>query len=172
MHEQGPRGRILGALPLTFVVLAAVDCGAPSAPPTVNDVVAVLDDWHAAAAAADETRYFGHFAPDGVFLGTDDTERWTVPEFRAYASPVFSEGRGWTYVPRDRHVSFSNDGRLAWFDEKLDNERYGRVRGTDVLRGTDEGWKVVHYSLSFPIPNDVTLRVAEILRESEAERRR
>jgi hypothetical protein len=25
-----------------------------------------------------EARYFGHFAPDGVFKGTDDTERWTL----------------------------------------------------------------------------------------------
>ena len=30
----------------------------------------VLDDWHAAASAADEQRYFGHFTPDAVFLGT------------------------------------------------------------------------------------------------------
>src|SRR6266545_7462239 len=35
---------------------------------------AMLDDWHAAAAAADEARYFAHFATDAVFLGTDATE--------------------------------------------------------------------------------------------------
>ena len=65
---------------------------------------------------------------------------------------------------------FSADGKLAWFDEKLDNEKYGRVRGTGVLRLTDEGWKLVQYSLSFPIPNDITLAVAEIVRGFEAER--
>ena len=156
--------RFLGALLLTAAVLAVAGCGASSAPPTVEAVAAVLDDWHAAAAAADEERYFGHFASDGVFLGTDDNERWPVAAFRAYAHTRFSEGRGWTYVPRDRNVLFSSDGRVAWFDEKLDNESYGRVRETGVLRRTDEGWKLVHYSLSFPIPNDVTLAVVEIVR--------
>jgi len=150
-------------------VLAVVGCGASRTPPTVEGVAAVLDDWHAAAAAADEERYFGHFAPDGVFLGTDDSERWTVAAFRAYAQRRFSEGQGWTYVPRDRNVDFSPDGRVAWFDEKLDNESYGRVRGTGVLRRTDDGWKIVHYSLSFPIPNDVTLAVVGIVRAGEGQ---
>jgi len=165
MHERRVRLWIgcRGSLLSTLVVLATAGCGASSVPATVEDVAAVLDDWHA-AAAADEERYFGHFASDGVFLGTDDSERWTVAGFRDYAHPYFSQGRGWTYLPRERHVLLSDDGRLAWFDEKLDNEQYGRVRGTGVLRRTDEGWKIVHYSLSFPIPNEVTLTVAEFVR--------
>ena len=132
-------------------------------------MAAVLDDWHAAAAVADEERYFGHFASDGVFLGTDDSERWTVAAFRAYAHARFSEGQGWTYVPRDRNVAFSSDGRVAWFDEKLDNEAYGRVRGTGVLGRTADGWKIIHYSLSFPIPNDVARAVVEIVRGGEGQ---
>ena len=36
-----------------------------------QQVAAVLDDWHQAASVADEARYFGHFAPNGVFIGTD-----------------------------------------------------------------------------------------------------
>ena len=157
------------ALFSTLVVLAGVGCGRSGALPIVPDVAAVLDDWHAAAAAADEERYFGHFASDGVFLGTDDSERWTVTEFRDYAHPFFSQGRGWTYLPRERHVLLSADRSLAWFDEKLDHETYGRVRGTGVLRRTAEGWKLVHYSLSFPIPNEVTLTVAEIVRGGAAQ---
>jgi hypothetical protein len=47
----------------------------------------VLDDWHPAASVADEPRYFGHFAPNGVFMGTDATERWTVTEFQKWAQP-------------------------------------------------------------------------------------
>jgi hypothetical protein len=38
------------------------------------------------------------FAPDGIFIGTDATERWTVAEFKAYAKPHFDKGRGWTYT--------------------------------------------------------------------------
>ena len=45
-----------------------------------RQVEAVLDDFHAAAAASDEARYFDHFSAEGVFLGTDATERWTLGE--------------------------------------------------------------------------------------------
>ena len=55
----------------------------------------VVDDWHDAAAKADETRYFAHFTDDGVFLGTDATERWDVPAFRKYAHPHFAKGKAW-----------------------------------------------------------------------------
>src|SRR5688572_25567219 len=60
-------------------------------------VAETLDDFHDAAGRADEQRYFAHFAPEGVFLGTDGSERWDVAAFRAYAHPHFAAGRGWTY---------------------------------------------------------------------------
>ena len=63
---------------------------------------------------------------------------------------------------------FLDDGGLAWFDEKLDHDRYGRVRETGVLRRTGLGWQIVHYNLSFPIPNAVALDVVEIVRASDA----
>jgi ketosteroid isomerase-like protein len=126
----------------------------------------VLDDWHAAAAAADAERYFGHFASDGIFLGTDAGERWTLPEFRAYAMPYFLEGRGWTYVPSNRHVMFSSDGNLAWFDEALTSEKYGQLRGTGVLRRSDEDWKLVQYNMTFAVPNGVTGDVVSLIRKA------
>ena len=139
-------------LPTLLLVsgLAAVSAVAAD----TDAVSSVLDDFHAAASAADEERYFAHFTPDAVFLGTDATERWTVPQFREYAHPHFKEGRGWTYVATERHVMFSPDGALAWFDEKLRNEKYGVTRGTGVLRRTGEGWKIAHYSLTFLVPNE------------------
>jgi len=124
----------------------------------------VLDDWHDAAASADEERYFGHFAADGIFVGTDDSERWSVAEFRSYAHPHFAEGRGWTYVPVERHVTLSRDGLVAWFDEKLDNEKYGRVRGSGVLRNVAGSWKLVHYVMSFPIPNELSRDIVALVR--------
>jgi hypothetical protein len=42
---------------------------------SVQQVGAVLDDWHQAAYVTDESGYFGYFAPNGVFMGTDATER-------------------------------------------------------------------------------------------------
>lgn len=129
-----------------------------------GDVDSVLDDFHLAAAEADAPRYFGHFAPDGVFLGTDATERWTVPEFRKYADPYFSKGAGWKYTPSDRHVVFSANGRLAWFDERLSNPSYGKLRGSGVLRRTASGWKILQYNLTFLIPNDKAREVVDLIR--------
>ena len=120
-----------------------------------SQVSAVLDDWHAAAAAADEARYFGHFAPNAVFLGTDATERWTVEEFRRYAHPYFAKGKAWSFKAVERHIAFSPDGAVAWFDEKLDTPNLGPSRGSGVLVKISGRWKITHYDLSVPIPNDL-----------------
>ena len=125
-------------------------------------VEAVLDDWHDAAAKADEQRYFAHMAADAIYLGTDASERWTKEEFRAYAHPHFASGKGWTYEPRERHVSVAQD--VAWFDERLWNAKYGECRGTGVLRKVGGKWKIVHYSLSLPIPNDVVPELLQLLK--------
>ena len=143
-------------------VLLVAACSA--APRQANDVTAVLDDFHDAAAKADEARYFAHFAPEGVFLGTDATERWTVEEFRAYAHPHFAKGSGWTYKPRDRSVEFSPAGDVAWFDEMLDNASYGELRGSGALRRIDGAWKITQYNLAFTVPNDAAKDVVERIR--------
>jgi len=72
---------------------------------------------------ADLEGYFELFTPEAVFLGTDPGERWSVEEFRAYAEPLFRQGRGWTYRPAERHVVVASGGGTAWFDELLVNEK-------------------------------------------------
>ena len=129
-----------------------------------DSIAVVLDDFHAAAAAADFDRYFAHFTADGVFIGTDATEHWTTDEFRVYAKPSFDAGRGWTYVPRVRHIYLAPDGNTAWFDELLDNAGLGETRGTGVLVRTDGGWKVAQYHLTVPVPNSLVRRVVEMIR--------
>jgi hypothetical protein len=115
---------------------------------------AMLDDWHDAAARADETRYFDHFAVGGVFLGTDATERWEIPAFRAYAHPRFASGRAWTFHAVERHVHVA-DATHAWFDERLATERLGPARGSGVVvRGKDGAWRIEQYNLALTIPNE------------------
>jgi hypothetical protein len=126
-------------------------------------VQGVLESFHAAASRADEQAYIGSFARDGVFLGTDASERWDVPSFRAYVHPFFATGRGFTYVPRDRHVGFSASGDVAWFDELLDHERYGELRGTGVLVREAGRWAIVQYNLTFTVPNEVAGQVVPLL---------
>src|ERR1700733_7428551 len=108
---------------------------------TVQQGAAGLDDWHEAASVADEARYFNHFAANGVFMGTDATERWTVSEFRAWAKPHFARKSAWSFKPRDRHIDFSADGNTAWFDEMLDTPNLGVCRGSGVLIHAGNIWK-------------------------------
>jgi len=166
---------------VSLAAAALVGCGAPrgasgagethtphgserAATSAAADVAALLDRLHATAARADGADYFGCFTADAVFMGTDATERWTLAEFRAYAEPYFAAGRGWTYAALERHVAFDGDGDTAWFDERLWNATYGECRGSGVLVRADGGWRVAHYVLSFPIPNDLAPRFTSEIR--------
>lgn len=112
-----------------------------------------LDNLHLDAARADYDSYFNHYTADAVFLGTDQSERWSIAEFQAYARPYFEAGQGWEYHPRERFIM--GEGPLRWFDEVLWSDNYGYCRGTGVVVKTDAGWRVTHYSLTFLIPNEV-----------------
>lgn len=136
-----------------------------------REILAVLDQLHAAASNADETAYFALYAPEAVFIGTDAAERWTKEEFREYAKPYFDQGKGWTYAPRpdSRHVTIlpDSDGRVAFFEELLDNTKYGTCRGTGVVRKVRGRWLVSQYHLTFPIPNEMAERVTGEIRAWE-----
>ncbi|HEX8437577.1 nuclear transport factor 2 family protein [Archangium sp.] len=140
---------------LLCLTLLAAAPEAPTPPDPTAAVNAVLDDWHKAAAQADEARYFGHFTPDAVYLGTDASERWTRDEFRAWARPYFAKGKAWSFTAVSRHVSVSKDGAVAWFDEALATPNMGPARGSGVLVKDGEAWKIAQYNLSVPIPNDL-----------------
>lgn len=131
-------------------------------------VEGVLDRLHAAASAADGPAYWACFAPNAVFLGTDAGERWSLDQFKAYAEPLFAKGRGWTYVKTSRTVTMQ-DERTAWFDELLENTKYGTCRGSGiVVRGGDGVWRIAQYNLSVPIPNDLLEGFAQKIREHDA----
>jgi predicted metalloprotease with PDZ domain/ketosteroid isomerase-like protein len=124
-----------------------------------TEIARVIDDWHAAAAEADIERYFDHFTPDAIFMGTDATEHWDRDAFLDYASPYFERGRAWTFHPRDRVIDVS--GKAAWFDELLDSETYGELRGSGVLIKKGDTWKIAQYNLSIPLPNAIAADVVE-----------
>lgn len=152
--------------PWPLLVTVLVGCAATG--PGASAARATLDAFHAAASEADEDRYFELFAPQGVFLGTDGTERWTVDEFRAYAHPHFEKGTGWTYLPGERHVRLAPDGQVAWFDEALTHAKYGELRGTGVLRAIDGQWRVEQYNLTFTVPNDRAKAVVSLIHSGES----
>lgn len=131
----------------------------------------VLDDLHDAASKAQEERYFSLFTTNAVFLGTDATERWPIAEFRAYAHERFSQGKGWTYTVKDRHIELAANRQVAWFDEAVENAKYGLCRGTGVLERAADGWKISQYNLTVPVPNDLLPGIAEQIREFQKARK-
>jgi hypothetical protein len=144
-----------------FLLFVAACAHAPSKGPAEQSVASALDDFHDAATRADEDRYFAHFAPGGLFLGTDATERWDVAAFRAYAHPYFARGKAWSFRAARRNVSVRGD--LAWFDEDLETQNLGPARGSGVLALRDGKWLIEQYVLSITVPNARFRAVRELL---------
>ena len=126
-----------------------------------------LNRWHKAASKADAQIYLGSLDKDAIFLGTDSKERWSKDEFSRFTKKYFDQGKGWTYTARERHVYLSPENTTAWFDEKLENAKYGDVRGSGVLIKKPSGWKIVQYNLSFPIPNEIAKNVVQQIADLE-----
>jgi len=140
---------------LVPALLSLVACSrAPDRSALEAEVGKTLDAFHDAAARADEEAYFKLFAKDGVFLGTDAKERWSVTQFREYAHPHFAKGKAWTFKATRRAITLSSDARVAWFDEDLATPHLGPSRGSGVLVCEGEVWRIAHYDLSVPIPNE------------------
>ena len=145
---------MLGRAVLIIATLSIGACATGPAPRHVTPagIDVVLDDFHRAASEGAADRYLAHYTDDGVFFGTDATERWTVQQFEPYVRNAFARG-GWTYVPRDRTVFVADDGQTAWFDEMLDGSTGIVARGTGVLVRDGDTWRVAQYNFSVPFPN-------------------
>lgn len=157
------RGLVLAAVLLT---------GVWSAPATAADdemtaqVGAFLDGWHADAAHAD-LRYFDKMAADGVYIGTDRSERWVRDDFKAWAKPYFARGKAWEFHAFNRHVAASADHNIIWFDEQL-HTQMGICQASGVIRQDRDGMHIVHYQLSLAVPNDLVNPIKKQIEDYEA----
>ncbi len=115
---------------------------------------AFLDLWHAAAASANEDRFFSSMAQDAVYLGTDPEEHWYRDELKKWAEPYFQRESAWTFtcVSRNIYTDISSSG-IIWFDELLES-RMGILRGSGVIIKEEGEYRIRHYGLSFTLPND------------------
>jgi len=159
---------------ILFMDLAA--CGpVPSSPPVSvagnrtgidlkAEAIASLDRYHLAAAEARFDEYFGLMADSSVFVGTDPGEHWGKSEFMDYARPHFDKGKAWTMKAIERHLHFSADSNLVWFEELLDT-RMKICRGSGVMSRNDDGWLIEQYVLSPTIPNSL-MKQAIAIKES------
>lgn len=144
-------------------ILSLTSCGSKKEIPQTDEqkITTLLNDWHKAAAKANYNAYFDTLTDDSVFMGTDATEHWTKTEFEAFAKPYFDKGKAWNFTAMKRHLYFSDDKKIAWFDELLDTQMK-ICRGSGVLVKKDGKWKLKQYVLSMTIPNDNVDEVIKI----------
>ena len=120
-----------------------------------NKINEVLNNWHKAAATANFKAYFDAMSSDAIFIGTDATENWNKTEFMAYAKPHFDKGKAWSFTSLQRHIFFSSDKQMAWFDELLSTQMK-ICRGSGILSKIGNEWKIKQYVLSMTVPNEVS----------------
>lgn len=150
----------------TLIVLFLAFAGSAQQEPA-RAVDQLLTEWHQAATEADFEAYFSRMTPNAVFVGTDATEHWNKSEFMAFSKPYFDRGNAWSFSAVERHIYFSADGRMAWFDELLDTWMQ-LCRGSGVAVLTEDGWKVSHYVLSLTMPNDAVNEAIALKKEADS----
>ena len=87
----------------------------------------------------------------------------------AYAKPHFDKGKAWSFKSLKRDITFSKDGKYAWFDELLETQMK-ICRGSGVLEKIGNTWKIRQYVLSMTIPNEVSNDVIKIKSEIETKK--
>jgi hypothetical protein len=129
-------------------------------------VAAFLDEWHDDAAHA-RMRYFDKMAVDGVYIGTDKSERWTREDFKKWAKPYFAQPTAWEFHATKRNIDFSPDKSYIWFDEQLDTQ-FGTCQASGVIHNTKSGLQIEHYQLSLAVPNPMMDQVQHEIKDYEA----
>ncbi|HZV68018.1 MAG TPA: nuclear transport factor 2 family protein [Saprospiraceae bacterium] len=122
-----------------------------------KEIIEVIDslvnEWHHAAAVADEKTFFGRMAEDGIYIGTDASERWLRDELAVWSKKYFDREKAWDFTPLSRNIRIAPGAHIAWFDELL-STWMGTCRSTCIMELRDNEWKIVHYQLSVTLPND------------------
>lgn len=121
----------------------------------------LLDAFNVAAAQANFDQYFSYYAEDAVFMGTDATEHWDKKAFMKWSKPFFDKKKAWSFSSMERHIYFSQQPDIAWFDELL-NTQMKICRGSGVLSKQAGQWKIQQYVLSVTVPNSTVDSVVKI----------
>ena len=131
-----------------------------------HQVAVFLDTRHDDAAHANLS-YFDKMAQDGVYIGTDKSERWARDDFKAWAKPYFDRKKAWEFHAFNRHIAYTEDRSLIWFDEQL-HTQMGICQASGVIRNTKDGFKIEHYQLSLTVPNDLVDHIQKEIDEFDA----
>lgn len=152
---------------ISFLFLFLISSSATSQNKEEKIINHTLDQWHKDVAEHNFTDYFNAFAKDGIFIGTDAGEIWSVDEFKSFSKPYFDKKKTWDFKPLKRNIYFSKDGKIAWFDEILDTWM-GISRGSGVIiKDKNNNWKIAHYVLSVTVPNEDMKKIIEVKKAND-----
>ncbi|HEY0908425.1 MAG TPA: nuclear transport factor 2 family protein [Candidatus Paceibacterota bacterium] len=104
-----------------------------------------------AAASKDVPLLLESFTSDGIFVGTDDTEYWSIGAL----ADTLAKSNGWRMSSIDLKIKKVGDHPgVAFFHETLNHEDYGPMRGSGTLVKCPGGeWRIAQYALSVSVPN-------------------
>ena len=145
-----------------MALLLTVYCSLYAQEKEISAIDVLINNWHNAAASINQELYFSFIDEQGIYIGTDSTEIWTKQEFYAWSTPHFEKKKTWTFKATQRHVYLSDDKTTAWFDELIDYGK-GTLRGSGVLQRRPDGWKIMQYVLSVPVPNEKFTPVMDLI---------
>ena len=124
-----------------------------------------INEWHEDAAHS-RIAYFEKMAPDGIYIGTDKSERWNREQFRNWAAEYFAKPCAWAFTPLHRNIYLAEGAGLAWFDEQL-SSGMGVLQASGVLRIEGKLLKILHYQLSFTVPNALIDEVTKLIQRAQ-----
>lgn len=113
----------------------------------------LIDTWHKSAANANYDAFFSLMDESFIYLGTAPGERWDKTTFSDFAKPFFDRGKAWDFKPSNRVWMYSDNKKMAWFDEDLDTWMRG-CRGSGIMVKKKGEWKLVYYNLTVLIENE------------------
>lgn len=143
------------------------DCSEENKTEPVAAIDSFASQWHRAAAEADGDVFFDSMDSLAIYIGTDKTEHWTKAAFLSFAKPYFDKGKAWAFKATERHVFHYPDENIAYWDEVLDTWM-GPCRGTGIVkRQVDGSWKLLHYTLSVTIDNDLIKEFIKLTKTEE-----
>ncbi|MBC3862913.1 nuclear transport factor 2 family protein [Undibacterium jejuense] len=157
--------KLLGFISLLSFLVCLPVVAEESQVQTIQKLNQFIDEWHDDAAHS-RMAYFDKIAKDGVYIGTDKTERWTREDFKVWAKPAFARPSAWAFKVLDRHVAMTIDQSVIWFDEQLQTQM-GICQASGVVRNTSEGFQIEHYQLSLTVPNDLIDYLSEGVKKNE-----
>ena len=146
---------------LLLILISCVACQNKNDDEIISLLNQKIDNWHNAASKANFDDYFNFISNDGIFIGTDLSERWTKTEFSNFSKPYFEKGKAWSFSAKERSIRLNKIKTIAWFDEVLDTWM-GDCRSTGVLSINNEQWQLEHYQLSVTIDNELMPQFLEI----------